>query len=1019
MNGNIVFRLLSGNNLDNKLPLIFGISMIATVIIDLLMTRQLISYDSLSANFMFLITVFLGYGFGSYFLLLFAHRTSRELRQKSSLNSFVHFVVIIVQALLLATFFVIILLGNPDYILSKAVFAASSALATIIMIILTYKFFSWYKASKYKNAIVLFYALATLTLACSIAEDASTKLLMINNYFIREDNPVNGYGSSFQYKQSDEFKGQIIFIQSGDLGTNYFVIPNELLDLYNYLNSIILPVGFVFRWIASTMLLRNIYKMVDSIPISFWIILSLPLILYIIGKTPGFFSGESLTGIDEAYRFLFRVLFRVGTIAGNILFGLAFFVVAKKMKRSIVKDFLILAGIGDTIVGISLSTSAVEPTFGVAGHSLVLVSTYLFMLGLYSSAISISQDLKLRQTIRDSAIEESKLLVSIGSAQMIQEIEKKVIEVVKSEKVQMAQRSGLQSTFSDQDAREYLTSVLKEIKILHNVEDIVIKSRNILIESREFIVCTKPQGLLLAYNNYFDVYYRISTNKVALAHGGIRIVTKIDNIDDANIVSHFVGLGLEVRHVRNLPPISFAASETEMIATIQKTEGGQIVQNLLTTNEKYYLEHFKSIFDELWSNGIDAKKRTKDIELGIDNENTEIIQNPEAFEKMLNGLIRNASIDIVGVFSTAKSFERHRNSLSFVLLNERFKRTNLVIRILVPEGDTVHKIIDEIEKQLVSDRIQIRLIEPSMQTKASIFVIDKKYSLAIEVKDDTKDTTKEAIGLVTYSNSPSTVLTYYSIFESFWKQAELYEHLKLHDKMQKEFINIAAHELRTPIQPILGASEILKGYANNEKEKGLIEIVNRNAKRLRKIAEDILDVTKIEGYVLNLRKEKFDLNEVITENVENCKQNMQTGSSLFIMDLEETNSIVLADRNGISRVISNLIDNSLKFLPGIGGIITISTKSVNDNTGGNSIHSIEILIQDNGSGIDEEVLPKLFTKFASKSLNGIGLGLYISKNIIEAHKGTITAKNNPGNIGARFVIMLPRDVDNILGENRL
>ena len=133
---------------------------------------------------------------------------------------------------------------------------------------------------------------------------------------------------------------------------------------------------------------------------------------------PGFFAGESLSGIDEAYRVYFRILFRCGTIAGNILFGLAFFIVAKNLTNSKLKDFLILAGIGDTLAGISLSTSAIEPTYGVAAHSLVLLSSYLFTLGLFSSAISVSSDLKLRQYIRESAIESSKLLVSIGSLRL-------------------------------------------------------------------------------------------------------------------------------------------------------------------------------------------------------------------------------------------------------------------------------------------------------------------------------------------------------------------------------------------------------------------------------------------------------------------------------------------------------------------------------------------------------------------------------------------------------------------------
>lgn len=610
--------------------MLVGILMIIIVIVDLLMTRQLLLYNLISGNVMFVLTITIGYGLGSYIMLIFAHNVSKELRKKSQLSSFVHWAVIVTQTVLIFVLVVMFLSGNEDYLLSRVLFAISSLLATSIMILLTYKFFSWYKASKYKNSIVLFYALATLTLAGSIFEDAATKLFMIDIVTVKGDHSDNPLGSSFQYKGSEQFNGQIVFLDTKSTSTSYFVIPNGTLELYNYLNSIVLPVGFVFRWIASTMLLRNIYKKFSSLPLSFWIILSLPLILYLIGKMPGFFSGESLTGIDEAYRFFFRILFRVGTIAGNILFGLAFFVVANKMRTSKIKDYLILAGIGDTIVGISLSTSAVEPTFGVAAHSLVLLSTYLFMLGLYSSAITVSQDLKLRQSIRDSAVEESKLLVSIGSAQMIQEIEKRVIAVVRQEKAQMAQRSGMQSTFTDQDTREYLTTVLKEIKIINNVEDIVSKSRNILIDSRNFVLCTRTQGLQLAFNNYFDVYQRICRNKYALAHGGIRIVTKINDFKDVQIVTQFLGLGIEIRHVRNLPPISFAASEREMIATIQKTEGGQIIQNLLTTNEIAYLEHFRSIFEELWSNGISAENRVRDIELGVDNENIEIIQNPEA-----------------------------------------------------------------------------------------------------------------------------------------------------------------------------------------------------------------------------------------------------------------------------------------------------------------------------------------------------------------------------------------------------
>ena len=212
-----------------------------------------------------------------------------------------------------------------------------------------------------------------------------------------------------------------------------------------------------------------------------------------------------------------------------------------------------------------------------------------------------------------------------------------------------------------------------------------------------------------------------------------------------------------------------------------------------------------------------------------------------------------------------------------------------------------------------------------MQTKVSIVVIDKKYSLAVELKDDSKNTITEAIGLVTYSNSKSTVLSYYSIFESLWKQTELYKQLKLNERMHKEFINTAAHELRTPIQPILGAVDILRNNAPSSREKELVEIVSRNARRLKKLAEDILDVTKMEGYALNLNMEKFRIRDIILENIHNCEANFEK-SKIEIKYNEVDDLQIFADKGGISRVISNLINNSIKFLPSTGGFILITVK---------------------------------------------------------------------------------------------
>ena len=146
----------------------------------------------------------------------------------------------------------------------------------------------------------------------------------------------------------------------------------------------------------------------------------------------------------------------------------------------------------------------------------------------------------------------------------------------------------------------------------------------------------------------------------------------------------------------------------------------------------------------------------------------------------------------------------------------------------------------------------IRYVEPQLQTKVSVLVVDRKFSLAVEQKEETRHgSVYGVVGLATYSNSKATVLSYASIFETLWKQTEMYEQLKTHDRMQKEFINIAAHELRNPIQPLVLSSESLKDSMPDEER---VSIVIRNAKKLQTLANEILDITKIESKTLKTKQ---------------------------------------------------------------------------------------------------------------------------------------------------------------------
>jgi len=448
---------------SRKAAVLVGIAIIFLVIIDLLVTRQVLpAYKDIEV-ILFVLTVTIGYGIGSWILLGYTKRVSTEIRAKSRFINVMFWTVTVVQFGMFGVLLLVLINNSPSSTryLSHSVFAISSILATIIMGIISFKFFSWYKSSEYRNFTVLFYGIAALTLGASIAEDVGTKLLMVQE--VKENTPPGEViQSTFQYKDSEKYDAQVVRKEVNPDFTSFLIIPDSSLEYYNLLNSTVLPIAFVFRWIASTTLLRGAYQRIGRLPLSFWIILSLPLILYLVGKMPGFFYGESMAGVDEAYRYYFRILFRAGTIGGNIVFGLAFFVIARRIASSRIKDYLIITGIGDTIVGIALSTSALEPTYGAAAHSLVLLSSYLFSIGLYVCAISLAQDSSLRKTIRKSNI---GLVDNIGTAQMEQEVRKRILKMVEDGKDRMEEQTGgLSYSVTEKDVREYVELVVDERK---------------------------------------------------------------------------------------------------------------------------------------------------------------------------------------------------------------------------------------------------------------------------------------------------------------------------------------------------------------------------------------------------------------------------------------------------------------------------------------------------------------------------------------------------------------------------
>jgi len=232
------------------------------------------------------------------------------------------------------------------------------------------------------------------------------------------------------------------------------------------------------------------------------------------------------------------------------------------------------------------------------------------------------------------------------------------------------------------------------------------------------------------------------------------------------------------------------------------------------------------------------------------------------------------------------------------------------------------------------------------------------------------------------------------------------EQLKVHDKMQKEFINVASHEMKTPTQAIIGYSDLMQKHPDKREE--MLRAISRNAVRLQRLTNDILDVTRIESQTLKLDKEKFNLSDLIANVVEDQRSHVEKENQnvkLMYNNKYDSNGapIVDADKDRITQVISNLLGNAIKFTSNQeeGGSVSVTLEENHNN-----LEEVIVNIRDTGEGIHQEILPRLFTKFATKSFAGTGLGLYISKSIIEEHGGRMWAQNNSDGQGATFSFTL-------------
>jgi predicted nucleic acid-binding protein/DNA-binding protein Fis len=388
---------------------------------------------------------------GQYLILAFVKNKSKEIIRKKELRiDVIHKIVTIVQyaltAILIFIILQLVLTSQYNVNLLIAATSISYGLAVVITALLAQRFFSWYASNR--NSVAFSYGFASaIFMANALVALFFVDLILYNN-----------------------LPQQIV----PHLGENIpFLAPGSIEAILNSAYDILSVLSFMIMWGATSLLLRRYTQRLGRV--KYWIILSIPLAFFVsqfLAISLNLFA-PLLTSQALFYGVFLTLIFTFSKPAGGILFGIAFWIVARNVRRSssIVRDYMIISAYGLVLLFTSSQASVLAtgpyPPFGLATASFIGLSSYLVLVGIYSSAISLAEDSKLRQSIRSIAIKESRLLDSIGMAQMEQQIQKKVIEFTKQNQARMAEESGIQSSLTEEDMKAYLEQVIREVKKDH------------------------------------------------------------------------------------------------------------------------------------------------------------------------------------------------------------------------------------------------------------------------------------------------------------------------------------------------------------------------------------------------------------------------------------------------------------------------------------------------------------------------------------------------------------------------
>ncbi|HJT09845.1 MAG TPA: HAMP domain-containing sensor histidine kinase [Candidatus Nitrosotalea sp.] len=531
------------------------------------------------------------------------------------------------------------------------------------------------------------------------------------------------------------------------------------------------------------------------------------------------------------------------------------------------------------------------------------------------------------------------------------------------------------------------TNSSEKTEILFGQHDVLERWKQCAFNTKEEINIYADSGSsleTLGFKNYIEILRYLKEKNVR-----IRYITEISesNLQFCKLLMNIIS---EFRHLDGIKG-AFGVTDEEFLATSTLQEV-KPVSHAIYSNAEQLVEVQRHIFETLWNRSIPAERKLKEIEEGTVTEFFEVINDPRRSTEIITNLVETINNEALILLPLSKSMVRlHKLGILNHLAKPSTKgsKTNIICPI-DSENEGIVKFL-----RACNSNISV-LNGP--EGSVGLFVVDNSKFFISEVHEETVKEFSKTLGFGLYSNSVAVIQSIRMFFELLWKSDELNEKLKDHERLQAEFINIASHEIKTPIQSILTYSELMQ--SEPEKNESYVDAIQRNALRLKLLANNLLDLTKIQSKTLTIRKDRFDLSDAISSIVEDFRNQIKSNQShpaVNILFSKREPIFVEADKERITQVISNLVHNALKFT-NEGSISLVLKKREGE---------IDVTVKDTGTGIERYIMPNLFTKFTTKHHSGTGVGLYISKNIVEAHGGKIWARNNHNGKGASFVFTIP------------